>query len=181
MSVEGRAFLKLFRDEVNSGLASVSHISARWESSPQWTDVMLGSSSTRAVKDHGLLGKVGVSLGYAVQAEYFRVDQVWYCASDINPNDWIIEAFIEHENDISRVPETIRKIMQLGPGLKVLVTYPEGMEVEKIIRRISDQIKSRYGTAPDSRLLLVLGRLTTTLPTWYGYEFDGLGRVIRLP
>jgi hypothetical protein len=181
MSVEGRAFLSLFREHVNPSLASLPNIHVSWDSAREWTDIMLGSSRTRAVQDHGLIGKVGKSLGYSIQAEYFRVDQVWYSSSKTDADDWIIEAFIEHENEISRVPETIRKILQLGSGLKVLVTYPERTDVEKIVRRVSDQIKSRYGTAPDSRLLLVFGRLANALPIWSAYEFDGLGRVVELP
>ena len=142
---------------------------------------MLGSSHTRAANDHGVLGRIGQSLGYLLQAEYFRVDQIWYSAPPTKTDDWIIEAFVEHENEISRVPETIRKILQLGSGLKVLVTYPEGMDVERIVANVSALITSRYGTAHDSRILLVLGQLTTLIPVWSGYEFDGLGRVVALP
>lgn len=181
MSVEGRAFLKLLRDEVSAAVPSLPDLKGTWESSARWTEFMLGSPSTRAGGRFGVLGQVGRSVGYQIQAEYLRVDQIWYDSPPSSPDDWLIEAFVEHENDVRRVPETIRKILQLGPGLKVLVTYPESVPAETLVTRVSELIRKRYGTPPDSRLLLVLGRLASPLPLWRAHEFDGLGRESGMP
>lgn len=176
MSVEGRAFLKLFREQVATALPSVANLRQTWDASAKWTEFMLGSSERRATDDHGVLGSVGKTLGYHIQSEYFRVDQIWYSTLPTDKKNWIIEAFIEHENNVTRLPEMVRKVLQLGSGLKVLVTYPEGALVDKLVERTSQQVTQRYGTAPDARILLVLGELAATKPVWFGYEFDGLGR-----
>lgn len=181
MSLEGRAFLKFFRDGVALRVKA-SSINAGWNSSPQWTELMLGSSASRqsSIQDFGLLGAIGKSLGYWVEAEYLRVDQTWSSVPAHDRADWIIEAFIEHENKIAKIPETIRKVMHLGPGVKIIISYPEGRKDEEITSAVSDQIKAHYGIAPDARLLVILGRLRDSLPMWRGYEFDGLGRCVEL-
>ena len=180
MSVEGRAFLKLFRAEVAKALPSLSNVRAAWDTSAKWTEFMLGTSTTRSTGDFGVLGRVGKSLDYRIQSEYFRIDQIWYSSHPTKDSDWIIDAFVEHENNISKLSETIRKILQLGAGLKVLVTYPEGAPIDQITERVAEQIHDRYGTPADARIVLILGELDGQTPQWSGFEFDGLGRFVRI-
>jgi hypothetical protein len=83
MSVQSRAFLRLFSDEVRSSLVNPEDTRRRWNSSPEWSALMLGSAESRRNADFGVLGRIGRSLGYALQAEYLRVDQIWYT---LNPD-----------------------------------------------------------------------------------------------
>ena len=110
------------------------------------------------------------------QAEYLRVDQIWYTDSSSDPGDWLIEAFIEHENEISRAEETARKLLQLGPGLKVFISYPMSRPAHYFIERLAHLVRTRHGTPGDIRLLIVLGTLKNRSVTWSAYEIDGLGR-----
>jgi len=105
VSVQSRAFLRLFQAEVQAGLSDEALLRRTWNSSSDWTAFMLGSGPSRASSDptFGVVGRVGISLGYRVSAEYLRVDQIWYVTDPEDERDWRIEAFVEHENDPKRV------------------------------------------------------------------------------
>jgi hypothetical protein len=140
MSFEGRAFLKLFCDAAAHRLPPHLITPQGWNLLPEWTAVMLGSSASRKQGDFGLLGAIGEALRYTVETEYLRVDQTWSSVPRDAPGEWIIEAFIEHENNISNVPATVRKIMHLGLAVKIIITYPGGGTDEQTITAISAQI-----------------------------------------
>jgi hypothetical protein len=179
MSIQSRAFLKLFRDEVQSALAESGNFMRLWNSARDWTGLMLGTGTSRASAGFGVLGNIGRNLGYQLQAEYLRVDQIWYTTSPETPNDWRIEAFIEHENDVGRLPETIRKLLELGPGFKVAIVYPDPSEKKDALAEITRLIENRYGTPADSRVSVVFGFLDEGKAgvLWEAFEFDGVGRV----
>ena len=180
MSVEGRAFLKLLRDTATASLISVPNLPAAWDSAGEWSKFMLGSRETRAAGDFGVIGRLGQALGYSLQAEYFRIDQIWYSSPPTASEDWLIDAFIEHENNPRRVPETFRKLLQLGPGLKVMITYPSEDSATMFVDSVTGLIQKRFGTAPDARILLIFGFLRSNSVDWQGHEFDGLGRLSPL-
>lgn len=39
---------------------------------------MLGTGKSRKKGDFGLIGRIGQKFGYEIQAEWMRLDQVWY-------------------------------------------------------------------------------------------------------
>ena len=179
MSLEGRAFLRLLTTEVAVNLPRLPNFQAAWNSSRDWTTFMLGSGETRSAGDFGVLGIMAASLGYRVEAEYLRVDQIWY-SHHKDKEDWEIDVFIEHENDDSRLAETVRKCLQLAQGTKVVITYPD-RHGELQLREIAQTIvKNRYGVSPDARLLLILGFLEQKTLRWKGFEIDGLGREVAI-
>jgi hypothetical protein len=181
VSVQSRAFLKIFSDEVRAALLNPEDTGRRWNSSPEWSTLMLGSSETRksAARDFGIIGRVGRSLGYELQAEYLRVDQIWYTINPDAPEDWRIEAFLEHENNHKRLAETVRKLLELGAGLKVAITYPPVASKAELLSTVSRLIKERHGTPPDSRLTVIFGFLDGehSIVSWEAHELDGMGRI----
>ena len=162
-------------------ISQLDDLSTRWDSSGAWSTLMLGSAQTRTAGDFGILGRMGRNLGYEVQAEYFRVDQIWYSALESTPNDWLIEAFIEHENEIARAEETIRKLLQLGAGFKVLISYPMAKSPSKVLDEIARLVRTRHSTPADTRLLTVFGFLENRAVKWQAHEIDGMGRVATIP
>jgi hypothetical protein len=181
MSVQSRALLKLFSDEVRAALVNPEDTRRRWHSYTEWSTLMLGSGETRnsAARDFGVIGRVGLTLGYKCQAEYLRVDQIWYASNPDAPEDWWIEAFLEHENNFKRLAMTVRKLLELGAGLKVAITYPPVASKAELLATVSRLISERHGTLPDSRLTLIFGFLDSeqSIISWEAHEFDGMGRI----
>jgi hypothetical protein len=153
----------------------------RWNSSPEWSTFMLGSGETRksAARDFGVIGRIGRSLGYELQAEYLRVDQIWYTLNPDAAEDWRIEAFLKHENKYKHLPETVRKLLELGAGLKVAITYPPIASKAELLAKVSRLIRERHGMPPDSCLTVIFGFLdgAQSIVSWEAHEFDGMGRV----
>lgn len=158
----------------------LDNLNRTWETSKEWTEFMVGSRISRAQEDYGVLGRIGTYLGYQLQSEYLRVDQIWYFSPPNDESDWDIDAFLEHENDPRRLKETVRKLLQLGPGLKVVITYPDQNRVDESVNSVANLIETRFGTPTDTRFLLVFGSLQEDSIHWIGYEFDGLGRTCQL-
>jgi hypothetical protein len=179
MSAQARAFLRLFSEEVRAVLVNPEETKRRWNSATEWSTLMVGSSETRKAGDFGVLGRIGRSLGYHLQAEYLRVDQIWYVLNPDAPDDWRIEAFLEHENNPKRLAETVRKLLELGAGLKVAITYPPSAMKQELLDGVSRLIGQRYGTPPDSRVAVIFGFLddSESLVSWEAHEFDGMGRI----
>jgi len=111
---------------------------------------------------------VGANLGEAARQDVLEEASV--------PSDWLIEAFIEHENDVRRAEETVRKLLQLGPGLKVLVTYPRRDAEADWVSQFAELIRTRHGTSSETRLVIVFGYLEAGGVKWAGWDIDGLGR-----
>jgi hypothetical protein len=174
MSVEARAFLRLLQVEMT---ALPDGAGALWSNDKYWTRSMVGDGATRkaAQPDYGAVGRVGAKLGYKRQAEYLRIDQIWY--QEERPPNWTIEAYIEHENSLGRLDMTVRKLLSVGPGLKVLVTYP-GARKDHALDATERLLRERHGTSPDGRIFLVFGALDRERDRMRleGHEFDGLGR-----
>jgi hypothetical protein len=179
MSVQSRAFLKLFSDETRAALVDPKETPRKWHSCPEWSAIMLGSGGTRKtpLRDFGVLGRIGRSLGYELQAEYLRVDQIWYTVNPEDAGDWRIEAFLEHENNFKRLPETVRKLLELGAGLKVAITYPPAATKGDLLAAIARLIKDRHGTPPDSRVTVIFGFIEGETVFWEAHELDGMGRI----
>jgi hypothetical protein len=175
MSVESRAFIHLLQHELTTSPDDADRL---WEEHTYWTRFMLGDGASRRAGDFGAIGRVGKLLGYHLQAEYFRVDQVWYTEPVIG--DWHIDGYFEHENSIARLEETVRKLLQLGPGLKVVITYPDLDDRDECLESVRELIRNRHGTSSDTRLAVVFGFLAEKRMRLEGYEFDGMGRCARV-
>ena len=176
MSVESRAFLNLLREQIRGAVIEGQLLGELFDSNSPWTEFMLGSGQSRITDNYGILGKIGRLLGYKVQAEYLRVDQIWYSETS-SREEWSIEAFLEHENNVDRLPETVRKLLQLGPGLKVVISYPKRADFQKRADEIGSVVAQRFGTLPETRILLIFGFWESPSLYWQGFEIDGVGRV----
>ena len=133
----------------------------------------------------GYLAESGAPSGTKFRPSTFRVDQIWYIVNPDDEQDRRIEVFVEHENDSRRLAETVRKLLELGPGLKVVVTYPPLASKSDLLSQMSRLIQQRYGTPADSRVTVVFGFLYEHDATvlWEAHELDGMGRIsgITLP
>lgn len=184
MSTEGRMFLRLLADAVVGRMKS-EDVPQRWSDAygrPWWTEMMVGSSTTRSApkKDFGALGDMAERLGYTPQAEYLRIDQIWYFVPNPNEPEWIADAYLEHENDSRKLLELVRKLLNISGGLKVVITYPSEERREDLLDQVGTLISARYGVSDDMRLLVVFGFLGNADIEWEGYMFDGRGRRISL-
>lgn len=181
MSAEGRMFLRLLADHVARRMKG-ENVAQRWNQYRWWTEMMLGSSASRRppLKDFGVLGAMAQLLGYTPQAEYLRVDQIWYFGPGQDKSDWLIDAYLEHEHNAKKLPELVRKLLAIGGGLKVAITYLDGTAPDALLSQVGAQISARYGVADDMRLLVAFGFLANANLEWEGYMFDGRGRSIAL-
>lgn len=173
-------FLRLLADQVSQRLKG-QVAKTRWHDSRWWTEMMVGSAlSRKSHSDFGALGAIGRRLGYLPQAEYLKLDQIWYFVPGQDKNDWHIDTYFEHEHNCAKLPELVRKLLTLGSGLKVAITYPPESRREELLVEVGSQIATRYGVADDTRLLVVFGFLEGTDVAWEGFQFDGRGRRIAL-
>lgn len=141
---------------------------------------MLGDGPSRNTSDdYGILGCLGKKLGYKIQAEYLRVDQIWYTSPSHDSSDWRIDAFIEHENDCRRLLETVRKLLQIGNGLKVIITYQYENKISDEIMSVQKLISERFDNPVGSPIIIVFGTSDNecSYVNWEAHEFDSIGRV----
>ncbi|MFX1563179.1 MAG: hypothetical protein ACFFDP_07715 [Promethearchaeota archaeon] len=153
----------------------------------EWTNRMLGTAKSRKKKDFGLIGSIGQELGYIIQSEWMRIDQVWYIIlpkpKGWKRDPWRTEVAIEHENhpSIGYFEYTLHKLEELAVPLKIAFFYP-GDQAEEWLHRaeviIPKQIKGVLGGV----YLLVFGFLNEeeTGHRWEAYEIDTKGTTIAL-
>jgi len=107
---------------------------------------MLGTSSSRKKGDFGLLGEIGKKFGYKIQAEWMKIDQVWYYYLP-KPQGWMqtpwkTDVVIEHENDPSNIEYVINKLIEVCAPLKICFFYPGEEDEDDALYRISEIIKN---------------------------------------
>lgn len=150
-----------------------------------WTAKMLGTGESRRKGDYGLIGRVGKKFGYELQAEWMRIDQVWYHwlkkPEKWKERPWKTDVVIEHENYIDNLEFTIFKLREVSAPLKVGIFYPEEEE-EKYLQKCREMIMKQVSSYPGGVYLIIFGFLDEEVGVyWLGYEIDFKGNIIQLP
>lgn len=146
---------------------------------------MLGTSKSRKEGDFGLIGRIGQKFGYEIQAEWMRIDQVWYYNLQkpevLEQKLWRTDVMIEHENDSRNFVYTLLKLGEASSPLKIGIFYP-GEEFErKMLDKASDIISSQVSSYPGGVYLIIFGFLNEENGVyWHAYEIDFKGNVIKL-
>lgn len=153
---------------------------------PEKTRMMLGDGDSRKNEDFGLIGRIGQRYGYQIQAEWMRIDQVWYY--DINENDewnflpWVTDAIIEHENNIDDFIRTIVKLTEYSAPIKIAIFYPKRDDEEKWVGIASEIISKRQVSYPGESYLLVFGLYDKKKNLyWNAHEINWQGKVHPVP
>ncbi len=141
MSFSSRAFCYLLVTEPAS-----KDLSAK--STPKERTAILGG------KD-GVLDRIAHNLGYFNHKEYLHVDHNW-CDNMPDNNGWQIDVFIEHENNIRSANEEVLKLMHLGLGQKVLISFAGENSFENYRKEFGDLISHLHGIPMMQSLTLVI-------------------------
>jgi hypothetical protein len=149
-----------------------------------WTAKMLGTGRSRGRGDYGVLGHIGQKFGYVVQAEWMRIDQIWYVNLPLPENweqqPWKTDVAIEPENDITRLEFTIFKFGEVSVPLKVGLFYP-GDDEEDALNKCREMILRQVSSYPGGVYLIIFGFFDEENAIyWLGYEIDTKGNTIKL-
>ena len=184
MTLGSRAFVRGFITEFEKS-KDITDWEGLWEDGTAWTNKMLGTSSSRRENDFGIIGSVGQGFGYQIQAEWMRIDQVWY--NDLLERDdwdfipWKTDVVIEHENNIDKLVRTLLKLGEISAPLKVGVFYPEPEKEDEYISTGSEIIEKQPVPYPGGVYLLIFGILDEEKGIiWHPYEIDWKGNVFPL-
>ncbi|MGA3110471.1 MAG: hypothetical protein ABSE15_00380 [Candidatus Bathyarchaeia archaeon] len=184
MTLGGRAFIKEFLEEFANYEKQRPWLPI-WDKSGEWTKDMLGDSVSRKKNNYGLIGKIGKTFGYGVDAEWRRIDQVWYYylpkLEQCKELPWKLDVIIEHENDINNLEYTFYKLGEIISPLKVGIFYPDkGKEqatIEKCIELITKSVTSVTGES----YLIIFGFLTKkNTVEWRAHEIDFKGNTSKI-
>lgn len=156
-----------------------------WQKPSQWTSKMLGTRKSRLKGDFGLVGRIGQKFRYEIEAEWRRIDQIWY---DYLPKPetwkeepWKNDVLVEHENEISNLEYTLFKCEEISVPFKVGIFYPEENEEESSLKKSCEIISKQVSSYPGGVYLIIFGFLDQEKRVyWHGYEIDFKGNVIKL-
>ena len=183
MTLGCRAFFLGFLDEFEKEKKSTN-----WEkiyyNNKIWTAKMLGTGKSRRKGDFGLIGRIGKKFGYELQAEWMRIDQVWYCylpkPEKWEQQPWKTDVVIEHENDIDNLEYTLFKLGEVSAPLKVGIFYPRENE-EEFLKKCPEMILKQASAYPGGVYLIIFGFFDKEKGVyWHGYEVDFKGNLIKL-
>lgn len=149
-----------------------------------WTAKMLGTGKSRKTGDYGLIGRIGQKFGYEIQAEWMRIDQVWYFylpkPEKWEQQPWKTDVVIEHENYINNLEYVIFKLGEVSAPLKVVISYP-GEEEKVFLQKCREMISKQVPSYPGTVYLIIFGFLDEERGVyWHGYEIDFKGNIIEL-
>jgi len=151
----------------------------------KWTGKMLGTRKSRRNGDYGVIGRIGKKFGYEIEAEWRRIDQIWYHylprPETWKETPWKIDVLIEHENYIENLDYTLFKFEEISVPMKVGIFYPESEDEEQSLRKSCEIISKQISSYPGAVHLIIFGFLEEGKRVyWHGYEIDVKGNVIKL-
>jgi len=143
------------------------------------TESMLGSSASRKLGNHGIIGKAATRIDHhlRVTSEDLKFDQIWWyfinslssgaCVappSDWHSTGWYCGAVVEHENDPSpmKLIYDLRKLFVVRATLKAYVGYPASeMPSDEGSARLPDEsepiMRNECPDASESNYVLCMG------------------------
>jgi hypothetical protein len=159
-----------------------------WTASSQWTSKMLGTGKSRPKGDFGLIGRIGQKFGYEIEAEWRRIDQIWYQhlpkPENCEEAPWRIDVMVEHENAINNLEYTLFKCEEISTPLKVGIFYPypdDKENEEKFLKKSCEIIAKQVSSYPGGVYLIIFGFNDEEKGIyWHGYEIDSKGNAIKL-
>lgn len=180
MSLAGRVIFQEFLKKFHKS-------KLKWDDLPSlWTKKMLGSGSSRKKGDFGILGRIGQKYGFEVQAEWMRIDQIWYSQLDLGKDvrkGWWTEVAIEHENkqDLDGIIYLLNKLIEFKARLKLGICYPE--DEMQALEGISKTLAGTPFSLENERYLFLFGRLgeNDQQVLFNAWEFDSRGNRIKVP
>lgn len=182
MTLGCRAFFREFSAEFKKD-------KTRWEKNfykrKFRTAEMLGTGKSREKGDFGIFGRIGKKFGYDPQAEWMRIDQIWYYwlpkPEKWDDAPWKTDVAIEHGNEIDDFEYTIFKFGEVSAPLKVGVFYPDEEDEDDLLRKCSEMILKQVSAYPGGVYLIIFGFLDEDNGVhWHGYEIDFKGNTIQL-
>ena len=155
-----------------------------YEENKIWTAKMLGTGSSRKKGDFGLLGRIGKKFGYDIQAEWRKINQVWFYwlpkPKGWKNAPWRNDVVVEHENDIENLEYTFIKFEEISAPLKVGIFYP-GEDEKEYLQKYREIILKQVSAYPGRVYLIVLGFFDEDKGVyWHGYKIDFKGNIIKL-
>lgn len=159
-----------------------------WEKSNDWNAKMLGTGESREKGDYGLFGRLGKKFGYNIQAEWMRIDQIWFYFlpeseewKDLIEWPWKTDVVIEHENTFMKFHYTLLKLGEVSAPLKVGIFYPSKEDERYALETASQVISKQVISYPGGVYLLLFGFLEDKKHVyWHAYEIDFKGNIIPL-
>ena len=125
-----------------------------------YTREMVGDSKSREQGDYGLWGVLGKKYDYEIQAEWMRIDQIWYYylkkPTGWKEKPWQTDVAIEHENYYANIEYTLWKIGEFLANLKICIFYPDRDKKDKDLKKIGEIISQR-SNFPNERYLIIFG------------------------
>ena len=146
---------------------------------------MLGTGKSRKKGDFGLIGRIGKNFGYKLQAEWMRIDQIWYYylpkPEKWEQQPWKTDVVVEHENNIDNFEYTLFKLGEVSAPLKVGIFYPGEENEENLLKRCPEIILKQVSAYPGGVYLIIFGFFDKEKGVyWHGYEIDFKGNLIKL-
>lgn len=156
-----------------------------YEEDKIWTAKMLGTGPSRKKGDFGLIGRVGQKFGYNIQAEWRRIDQVWFHwlpkPKGWKEPPWKNDVVVEHENNIDRLEYTFFKFEEISAPLKVGIFYTNDEDEEKFLQKCREMILKQVSSYPGGVYLIIFGFCEEDKRVyWHGYEIDFKGNIVTL-
>jgi len=184
MTLGGRAFFYEFIAEFNKE-GKKTNWEKLWDDPAKWTKEMLGTAASRKKDDYGLLGRLGKRFQYQIEAEWRRIDQIWYHYLP-KPETWEsapyrIDVAVEHENQIGNLEFTLFKFEELSIPLKICIFYLSMQDEKAVLRKSSEIISKQISSYPGGLYLMIFGLQDPKSGIyWHAYEIDSKGNVIVL-
>lgn len=136
---------------------------------------MLGSPRSR---ENGFLVRMGREMGYKVESETGRVDQLWRDERGTNV------VALEHENDWRTIDNELEKLSVVDAHLKVLMTYVKEEQHRWRPFKLAEKVKKHLEERREkSEFLLVVGNYLENwvCTEWVAFEFPTVFRISALP
>ena len=184
MTLGCRAFFREFLAEFNKEKKRT-----KWEKIYEkdriWTAKMLGTGPSRKKGDYGLLGRIGKKFDYVIQAEWRKIDQIWWYElpkpETWEQPPWRNDVIVEHENNINKLEYTLFKFEEISASLKVGIFYPGEENEEELLKKCRDMILKQVSSYPGGVYLIIFGFLDEEKGVyWHGHEIDFKGNMIKL-
>ncbi len=165
--------IEFFKHWISTSNELVTDFEAKWNNASDYTYFILND----------VLEIITKKCNLSYYNEYYNIDSVFFKNEDLVPNipentTWLkhIRIAFEHENKFnSGLYQEISHLLITQCDIRILVTYPEGSDINSELDRLHDivfQTKLSKDLSDNQSLLIILGKLVDRKTIWTGYIYN---------